>query len=72
VKDNGVGIPSGKEASVFEEFSRVGGEKTEGHGIGLSIVRRVVQRLDGNVGVYNLDPGPGCAFYFSMKESKNP
>jgi DNA-binding response OmpR family regulator len=72
VKDNGVGIPSGKEASVFEEFSRVGGEKTEGHGIGLSIVRRVVQRLDGNVGVYNLDPGPGCAFYFSLKESKNP
>lgn len=72
VQDNGVGIATGNEQRVFAEFSRMGGEKEEGHGIGLSIVRRVIQRLGGTVGVYNLDPGPGCAFYFSLKESTAP
>lgn len=66
VKDNGPGIDSGEIQNVFTEFRRLGGEKAEGHGIGLSIVRRVVERLGGGVGVYNLDPGPGCCFYFDL------
>lgn len=69
VEDNGPGISPEERDRVFEEFSRLGGEKTEGHGIGLSIVKRIVNRLDGELGVYNLDPGPGCCFYFFLPEA---
>jgi len=66
VRDNGPGVDSEFRHKVFEEFSRAGGEKSEGHGIGLSIVRRIVRKLGGDVGVENLEPGPGCCFYFEL------
>lgn len=69
VEDNGKGVPAGEEDSLFGEFQRLGGEKTEGHGIGLSTVRRIVTRLNGEVGMYNLDPGPGACFYFLLPEA---
>ncbi len=69
VKDNGRGVEPSQQSKVFDEFARVGGEKVEGHGLGLSIVRRIVRRLGGDVGVYNLQPGPGCAFYFTLPEA---
>jgi len=65
VKDNGQGVDQAVQSSVFEEFSRVGGESEEGHGIGLSIVRRIVQRLGGRVGMRNI-PGGGCLFFFTL------
>jgi signal transduction histidine kinase len=66
VQDNGPGVPEEMKDAIFEEFSRVGGEKEEGHGIGLSIVKRIASRLDGEVGMYNLDSGTGCCFYFLL------
>jgi signal transduction histidine kinase len=66
VVDNGNGIPEAERLRVFEEFARVGGEKSEGHGVGLAIVKRIVERLQGTVGVYNLPDGAGCRFYFTL------
>jgi len=66
VEDNGPGIPEEAQAGIFDEFSRVGGEKAEGHGVGLAIVKRIVERLQGEVGVRNLSPGPGCRFLFTL------
>lgn len=69
VEDNGEGIPEAAQATIFNEFTRVGGEKAEGHGIGLSIVRRIVQRLGGQVHMENLSPGPGSRFSFILTKA---
>ncbi|MCC5849691.1 MAG: hybrid sensor histidine kinase/response regulator [Verrucomicrobia bacterium] len=66
VKDNGQGIDPELRLTIFEEFSRAGGEKVEGHGIGLSICRRIIHRLGGRVGVQNNTDGPGCTFFFTL------
>ena len=69
VEDNGVGIPFDQQESIFDDFTRIGGEKSEGHGVGLSIVRRIILRLGGEVEVENLQPGPGCRFSFLLKQA---
>ena len=66
VSDNGSGVSLDQQRQIFDEFSRVGGESAEGHGIGLSIVRRVVQRLGGKVGMQPRPDAPGSTFYFTL------
>ena len=66
VSDNGPGIPPEEMRRIFKEFSRVGGSKAEGHGIGLSICRRILRKLGGDVGVENHTDSPGCTFYFVL------
>ncbi len=68
VTDNGPGVPEEMMDRIFEEFARVGGEKREGHGIGLSIVRRIVERLGGEVHVGPGAGGLGSRFAFSLPE----
>lgn len=45
-EDNGIGIPQGSRDRIFEMFQRVN-NKYEGTGIGLALVRKVVQRMGG-------------------------
>lgn len=66
VQDNGPGVDPEKQHHIFKEFTRVGGEKSEGHGIGLSIVRRVIIRLGGEVEMENLPSGTGSRFSFIL------
>ncbi len=65
VRDNGPGIPPEKQAGLFEPFARLEGAPAEGHGLGLSIVRRITARLGGAVGVESI-PGQGCTFWFTL------
>jgi CheY-like chemotaxis protein len=54
VSDTGIGIPADRLESIFERFQRVddsGATPTEGTGIGLSIVREMVQLMNGEVTV---------------------
>jgi two-component system sensor histidine kinase QseC len=55
VADNGPGIPAAERGRVFERFYRVTGTGQSGSGLGLSIVRRIVE-LHG--AVVTLDDGP--------------
>ncbi|MEM6527045.1 MAG: ATP-binding protein [Chloroflexota bacterium] len=64
VEDNGPGIPVEVRELIFERFYRVGGtasKVTDGLGVGLSIVKRVVEAHEGRVEV-NSTPGTGSIF----------
>jgi CheY-like chemotaxis protein len=65
VTDNGVGIPSESLAGVFDMFSQVGRNLDRaqgGLGIGLSLVRRLVDMHGGSVSATSAGPGLGCNF----------
>jgi len=68
VRDNGAGIPESEQARVFAEFSRLEGVRAEGHGLGLSIVKRIADRLDGVVGLTS-EVGNGSVFFFTLPRS---
>jgi PAS domain S-box-containing protein len=68
VQDNGNGISPEEEAALFAPFTRLHDGRTPGHGLGLSIVRRIVERLNGRVGVAST-PGEGSAFWFTLPRS---
>jgi signal transduction histidine kinase len=71
VKDNGPGIPPDKLRSLFTEFTRIERTRAEGHGLGLSIVRRIATKLGGDVGVEST-VGEGSTFYFVLPGSNGP
>lgn len=57
VVDNGIGIPKGSMSRLFRIFERLGPAKDyPGTGIGLAIVRRAVERMDGDCGVESWEP----------------
>lgn len=68
VRDNGPGLSADEQVRVFTPFERLHQVRAEGHGLGLPIARRIVQRLGGEVGVA-CDAGPGCTFYFTLPAS---
>ncbi len=55
---NGQGIPLEQQSRLFQEFTRVNDRSMDGHGPGLSIVRRIIEKLGGQVGVEST-PGKG-------------
>jgi signal transduction histidine kinase len=74
VSDTGPGIPAEFHQEVFDDFFRLpGNENQEGMGLGLAIVRRLVQGMGGKVWVES-DSGAGCKFSFLLpfKPSQSP
>lgn len=70
VTDNGMGISEDKIASVFKIFSRAHEQDrhgTPGTGIGLSLVKKLVEQLGGEITV-NSTPGAGSCFEFALKK----
>ncbi len=65
VRDNGKGLTEDQQAKLFVPFVRLGLDDNRGHGLGLSIVQRIVSRLGGAVGVSS-QPGKGSVFYFTL------
>jgi signal transduction histidine kinase len=65
VSDNGIGIPESERRRVFEPFVRLNPSATPGSGIGLAIVRRIVELYDGEVWI---EPGvrAGCTVSFTL------
>jgi signal transduction histidine kinase len=62
VRDNGVGIPAEYHETIFEMFRRVpDGDGGAGSGMGLAIVRRIVEGHGGRVWVESVR-GAGCTF----------
>lgn len=70
VQDNGPGISPEARRNLFMPFSRLGNVQEPGHGLGLSIVRRIVENLGGQVGVEST-LGCGARFYFDLPAARH-
>lgn len=65
VADNGVGIPPELQARIFELYTQApgpDGRSAEGLGIGLALVRQLVQLHKGEISVHSEGPGQGSTF----------
>ncbi len=65
VRDNGPGLTRDEQARLFRLFAQRRQVRISGHGFGLSIVRRIVEKLGGQAGVES-KVGEGSVFYFTL------
>ena len=65
VRDNGGGLSPEEQARLFVPFTQIHQVRAQGHGLGLSIVHRIVQKLGGEVGVES-QVGQGSEFFFVL------
>ncbi len=65
VSDNGPGISPEDQTRLFTPFTQLSQVRARGYGLGLSIVRRIVDRLGGQVGVES-EVGRGSLFFFTL------
>ena len=65
-QDNGIGIPPSAQHRIFGMFERIHAPQAfPGTGIGLAIVKRAVERMNGQVGVLS-QPGQGSSFWLDL------
>ncbi len=68
VEDDGIGIDARFHKQIFQVFQRLhGAEAFPGTGIGLSIVRKAIERLGGSYGLDSSE-GHGSCFWFELPE----
>ncbi|MEW5960782.1 MAG: ATP-binding protein [Chloroflexota bacterium] len=71
VRDNGIGLTLDQQNRLFTPFTQLSQVQTEGYGLGLSIVQRIVEKLGGQVGVESAGiPGRGSVFSFTLPAVK--
>ena len=66
VEDNGQGIPQEYQEKIYDMFYRAN-DKTDGSGLGLYILKRAVERLQGEVFLQS-EPGKGSLFTISLQD----
>ncbi|MFP4622866.1 MAG: MASE3 domain-containing protein [Gemmatimonadota bacterium] len=65
VRDDGPGVPPDRQPELFVPFRQLAVERGQGHGLGLSIVHHIVDKLGGRAG-FESEDGQGSVFYFSL------
>jgi len=70
VRDNGPGLTPEDQARLFTPYTRLDQIRAKGHGLGLSIARRIVEQLGGQVGVES-EAGQGSVFTFTLKMGRH-
>ena len=72
VRDNGVGLSQEDQDQLFAAFTQLDAASSVGHGLGLSIVKRIVEKLGGSVDVESENkPGLGSTFSFTLPAVKS-
>ncbi|HHT9145425.1 MAG TPA: hybrid sensor histidine kinase/response regulator, partial [Candidatus Wunengus sp. YC61] len=73
IKDSGAGLPPEKLTQLFQPFNRIGRESTaeEGTGIGLVMSKRLVELMEGVIGVEST-VGEGSVFWFELSLTVAP
>jgi PAS domain S-box-containing protein len=71
IRDNGVGIPKEFQPKLFQVFQQVHQPSSRGEGMGLAIVRRIVERHGGRVW-FESSPGIGTTFFFVVGRAVVP
>lgn len=68
VTDNGIGIPANRIGSIFNRFEQIGedGSRTGGLGLGLSIVKSLVELHGGRIGAKSNGEGAGSTFTVNL------
>jgi len=69
VEDNGIGISSESHEKIFKMFQQIEPSKNKGQGLGLTIVRRIIDRHNGKIWLKS-DPGKGSRFFVSLPAQK--
>jgi len=68
VRDNGRGLTVQQQEQLFTAHHRMGHPEIEGFGLGLSIVKRIIGKLGGQVGVES-ERGKGSLFSFTLRST---
>jgi len=74
VADEGIGIPPGETARIFEKFYRIGRSETQGtrgSGVGLALVKHIAEAHGGRVSVESR-PGQGSRFTLILRAATDP
>jgi PAS domain S-box-containing protein len=70
IQDNGNGLPGSSLKKIFRDFERLGVKDSDGYGLGLPIVKRIFEKLGGEiVAASSNKPGEGCIFSFTLDEA---
>ena len=70
IEDNGPGIPEETQKHIFDKFYQAdSSHKTEGNGLGLALVRRILDSAGGQISVLCV---PNCGCRFTVLLPKNP
>ncbi|MHA6281035.1 ATP-binding protein [Salinimicrobium sp. CAU 1759] len=69
IKDNGIGVEPKFQKTIFDTFRRAAGSRFKGTGVGLAIVKRIIEKHKGEVWLES-EPGRGSVFYFYLEPPK--
>lgn len=68
VRDNGLGIPQSAIKRLFQVFQRLHPGQAEGEGMGLAIIKRIIERHGGRIWAKSIE-GVGSTFHFTLPAS---
>jgi len=68
IKDNGIGIDEKYHDYIFQMFKRLEARSKKGSGLGLGLVKKSIEKLDGEIRVES-NPGSGSSFLLYLPKS---